>query len=183
MMKVLFRLAMALCAVLVLSAPAFAQMFGPAVTTANVNMRQGAGPRHAVIRVLRPGEEVNITRCANNWCLVEAGRTRGWVYQTYLRRLIVHPGPSFPGFNFGEPRACFYERADFRGASFCLLRGQGEGDLGNWRNRISSVSIEGRTVTVDLCRSRNFRDCTVLSGDMPKLSRALEGAVVSVRVW
>ena len=177
MKNVLLRSAMALCLALLLAPPAFAQLSGPAVTTANVNLREGPGARHAIVRVLRPGEELTIARCASNWCLVDAGRDRGWVAQPYLRRLIARPDVGF------RARACFYERPHFRGASFCLLPGQSEGNLGAWRDRIASVAIEGRSVAVELCFGRNFRDCTMLVTDVPTMPRRLQDAVTSVKVW
>ena len=93
MMKTFVRLAMALAAVLVLSLPALAQMFGPAVTVANVNLRNGPGTNHAVIRVVRSGEDVTIVRCERNWCLVNAGRETGWLAQNYVMRVIAAPPP------------------------------------------------------------------------------------------
>lgn len=184
-MKKLLRLALAFVALLLLSLPAMAQMFGPALVTANVNLRNGAGTRHAVIRVLRINEEVMISHCASNWCLVDAGRDRGWVSQTYLRRLISQPGPSWPEFNFniGIGRACFYELPRFRGASFCMRPGQSDGNLGNWRDRIGSVAINGRSINVDVCTERNFRNCTIISQDMPVLSPRLTNAIASIKVW
>lgn len=183
MTKVLFRFTMALCAALLLSLPAFAQTSGSAVTTANVNLRQGPGPRYTVVRVLRPGEDVSISRCAGTWCLVDAGRDRGWVAQTYLRRVIGSRPPMRPDFGVGRSRACFYERPNFRGASFCLLPGDSESNLGTWRGRIASVAIEGRSTSVELCTLRNFRDCTPVRRDLPVLSRHLQDTITSVKVW
>jgi len=183
MPKPFLRSLLAFFAVLVLVLPAFAQMFGPAVTTTNVNLRQGPGARYAIVRVLRSGEEVSISRCAGTWCLVDAGRDRGWIAQAYLRRLIDRPAPTWPDFGIGRSRACFYERPNFRGASFCLLPGEGESNLGNWRDRIASVAVEGRSTSVDLCTQRNFRDCTEIRRDMPVLSRHLQDAIASVKVW
>lgn len=183
MTKVFFRTVIALAALLLFPLPAFAQMVGPAVTTNNVNLRMGAGSRFAVVRVLRPGEEVNISRCASNWCLVDAGRDRGWVAQAYLRRMIDRPVAPRPDFSAGQARACFYEQTNFRGASFCLLPGQSESNLGNWRDRIASVSIVGRSVSVDVCTSRNFRDCAELRRDTPVLASFLQDAIASVKVW
>ena len=188
MIKTLVRLAMALFAVLVLSLPALAQMFGPAVTVANVNLRNGPGANHAVIRVVRSGEEVTIVRCERNWCLVNAGRDTGWLSQSYVMRVIAPPPPSmpWPDSNVGPARACFYDRPNFRGDSFCLRPGNGNDDLGNWRNRIASIAILGgqsSSLSVDLCTGRSFRNCTSIRDDMSNVSRHLQGAIASVKVW
>lgn len=186
--KTLLRLALALCTILVLSLPALAQTFGPATTIANVNLRNGPGTNHAVIRVVRSGEDVTIVRCERNWCLVNAGRDTGWLSQSYVMRVIDSPAPSWPDFDFdtGPTRVCFYDRPSFRGASFCLRPGNGNSDLGNWRNRIASVAIRGShsgSLGVDLCTARNFRNCTSIRDDMWSVSRHLRGAIVSVKVW
>ncbi|CAN7493887.1 SH3 domain-containing protein [Devosia sp. LjRoot3] len=187
MIRTLVRFAMAVFAVLVLSLPALAQMFGPAVTVANVNLRNGPGTNHAVIRVVRSGEEVTIVRCERNWCLVNAGRDTGWLSQSYVMRLIAAPPPPMPwpdfDFDAGPARACFYDRPNFRGDSFCLRPGNGNANLGNWRNRIASVAIHGNSLSVDLCTGRDFRNCTSIRRDMSNLSRQLQGAIASVKVW
>lgn len=190
MLKTLVRLATMLFAVLVLSLPALAQLFGPAVTVANVNLRNGPGTNHAVIRVVRSGEEVTIVRCERNWCLVNAGRETGWLSQSYVMRVIAPPPappPSMPwpdfDFDMGPARACFYDRPNFRGDSFCLRPGNGNGDLGNWRNRIASVLIHGNSLSVDLCTARSFRNCTSIRRDMSNVSRDLQSSIASVKVW
>lgn len=189
MIKTLVRLALALVAVLVLSLPAFAQMFGPAVTVANVNLRNGPGTNHAMIRVVRSGEEVTIVRCERNWCLVNAGRDTGWLSQSYVMRLIAAPPPPpplWPDFDTGPTRVCFYDRPNFRGDSFCLRPGNGNDDLGNWRNRIASVALRGsqsHSLSVDLCTARHFRNCSSIRDDMSNVSRHLQGAIASVKVW
>ncbi|WP_449394016.1 SH3 domain-containing protein [Devosia riboflavina] len=189
MIKTLVRLAIAAFAVLVLSLPALAQMHGPAVTVANVNLRNGPGTNHAVVRVVRSGEDVTIVRCERNWCLVNAGRDTGWLAQNYVMRVIAAPPPTlWPDFDFdtGPTRVCFYDRPNFRGDSFCLRPGNGNDDLGNWRNRIASVAMRGgqsSSLSVDLCTARNFRNCTSVRDDMPNVSRHLQGAIASVKVW
>lgn len=187
MMNKLVRLATALAAALVLSLPALAQTFGPAVTVANVNLRNGPGTNHGVIRVVRSGEDVTIVRCERSWCLVNAGRETGWLAQNYVMRVIAAPPPVLlPDFDTGPTRVCFYDRPNFRGDSFCLRPGNGNADLGNWRDRIASVALRGgqsHSLSVDLCATRNFRNCTSIRDDMPNVNRHLQGAIASVKVW
>lgn len=189
MAKSFLRLALALFSVLALSIPVLAQMAGPAVTVANVNLRNGPGVNHAAIRVVRSGEEVTIVRCQRNWCLVDAGRDTGWLAQNYVMRVIAAPAPPlWPDFDFdtGPTRVCFYDRPNFRGDSFCLRPGNGNDDLGNWRNRIASVAMMGSqsgSLSVDLCTARHFRNCTSVRDDTSNVGRHLQGAIASVKVW
>ena len=180
---------------------AFAQS---AVTTTNVNMRQGPGTNYSVVEVLRGGDSVNIVRCSGSWCLVEQrGGTRGWVSRSFLREVIaspggggrppvVRPGPTIdlninigggrPGVGIGARRACFYEDVNFRGRSFCARPGERRSNLANWNNRISSIAIEGRSTEVEVCTERNFRNCSSFRGDVPVLNRMLQQNISSLLV-
>jgi hypothetical protein len=169
-----------------LATTAFGQVTnGAAVVTTNVNMRVGPGTSYAVVDVLFTGDQVAVNRCRSGWCLVDFGRDRGWVSQTFLRQLISSPGggnrPGGPGFDFAG-RACFFENADFRGRSFCLRQGEEDRSLGRWENRITSISIEGRSTTVDACTDRNFRNCSTFTRDVPILNFMLQQNISSVSV-
>lgn len=184
MIGMLFRLILVLATVLALAVPAQAQSSGEAVATGNVNLRQGPGTRYPVVRVLRSGERLDIARCSGTWCLVDAGRDRGWVAQAYTRR-IVDARPPRPDITIGIGRAqaCFYEVPRFRGRSFCLRSGQDEPNLRSWRNGIGSIELTGRVRGVDLCMERNFRRCTPVFDSQAVLSRRLQDNIVSLRVW
>lgn len=177
MIRFMLRLCGAALLLAIFSMPASAQLSGPAVTTIGVNLREGPGTRYRVLQILRAGDEVDVARCTGNWCLVDIGWRRGWVAQAYLRRLI--PSAPVPA----AARACFYEESYFRGASFCLVRGQSQTDLGAWSERIASVMLHGRWVNADLCTRRNLRSCTVITRDTAVVRRHLQEAVVSVKVW
>lgn len=172
---------------------AFAQVAGgPAIATTNVNMRVGPSTNYQVIAVVRAGEQVAVSRCSGGWCLVDAGRDRGWISQSFLRPLIASPGPGPgqgggnrpPNWNDGSGwgRACFYEDIRFRGRSFCLRQGESDRSLGRWENRISSIGVEGRWTTVEVCTDRNFRNCSTFTRDVPVLNFMLQQNVSSVRV-
>lgn len=160
---------------------------GVAIATTNVNMRVGPSTNYQVIAVLRSGDEVSVSRCSGGWCLVDFGRDRGWVSQSFLRPLISAPGggnrPGGPDFDFGGwGRACFFEDLEFRGRSFCLRQGESDASLGRWENRISSILVEGRATAVEVCTDRNFRNCSTFNRSVPVLNFMLQQNVSSVRV-
>lgn len=174
---------------------AVAQMMsGPAIATTNVNMRVGPSTNYQVIAVVRSGDQVAVNRCTGGWCLVDFGRDRGWISQSFLRPLISSPGPgpgqgggNRPGgpnwdIDMGWGRACFYEDVQFRGRSFCLRQGESDASLGRWENRISSIAVEGRSTTVLVCTDRGFRNCSTFTRDVPVLNFMLQQNVSSVRV-
>jgi hypothetical protein len=162
-------------------------MSGAAITTTNVNMRVGPSTNYQVTAVLRSGDEVFVNRCSGGWCLVDFGRSRGWISQSFLRPLISSPGggnrpPSGPDLGGGWGRACFFEDVEFRGRSFCLRQGESDASLGRWENRISSILVEGRPTTVEVCTDRNFRNCSTFTRNVPVLNFMLQQNVSSVRV-
>jgi SH3-like domain-containing protein len=157
---------------------------GNAVATANVNVRRGPGASHPVVDVLQRGDSVDIQRCSNGWCLIEHRGPPGWVSQNYLRRVVDSGPPSRPPAGGGGARreVCFFDRPDFRGASFCARPGESDNRLGTWDNRISSIQIDG-FVTVQVCSDRNARDCTAYNRDVRQLPRWLDQNVSSFRVF
>lgn len=162
---------------------------GPAIATTNVNMRFGPSTNEQVVTVVRAGEQVQVSRCSGGWCLVDFGRDRGWISQSFLRPVIASGGPggNRPGgpnwnIDIGLGRACFYENVQFRGRSFCLRQGESDRSLGRWENRISSIAVQGRRITVEVCTERNFRNCSTFTRDVPVLNFMLQQNVSSVRV-
>lgn len=85
---------------------------GRSMTTANLNLRTGAGVDHMRITTLPLGTEVSIDRCQPGWCLVEALGVRGWASARYLATTgIVEPyrppvvrAPPAAVFDFVVPR-------------------------------------------------------------------------------
>lgn len=163
---------------------------GPAIATTNVNMRFGPSTNDPVVAVIRTGDQVMVNRCSGGWCLVDFGRDRGWISQSFLRPLISGPGPGQGGGNrpggpiidIGRGSACFYEDLRFRGRSFCLQQGESDASLGRWENRISSIGIDGRLTIVEVCTDRGFRNCSMFTSDVPVLNFMLQQNISSVRV-
>jgi hypothetical protein len=167
---------------------------GAAIVTTNVNMREGPGTNFPVVSVLRSGEQVQVNNCRSNWCLVDFGRDRGWISQSFLRTIIASPGPGSPRPPIGGPifgpgpviglgRACFFESADFRGRSFCLRQGEEDNNLGRWDNRITSILIEGRRTSVEACTDRRFRDCRTFVRSVPLIDSRMQQNISAVSVW
>lgn len=109
----------------------------------------------------------------------------------------VSIGFSVPGFNFqignggfdfrpGRPigrdaEVCFYERANFRGASFCAEPGDRLARLGSWNDRISSIEVSGGAQAL-VCENNNFNGrCVVVSRDVRDL-RGADDRISSIRV-
>jgi uncharacterized protein YraI len=109
----------------------------------------------------------------------------------------VSIGFSVPGFNFqignggfnfipGRPvgrdaEVCFYERANFRGASFCADPGDRLARLGSWNDRISSIEVSGSAQAL-VCQDTNFNGrCVVISRDVRNL-RGADDRISSIRV-
>jgi uncharacterized protein YraI len=169
------------------------------VATTTVNVRRGPGTNYAVVDVLRQGQSVTNLGCdRNNWCEVRTNSNRGWVSGQFLRPAggggggnVVRPG--FPDINInigsggvsvdlGDRRACFYDRANMRGQSFCARAGESNRNLGAWNNRIVSLRTSGRNTRVEVCTERNFRNCSTFTGDVPVLNFMLQGNISSFRV-
>jgi hypothetical protein len=85
----------------------------------------------------------------------------------------------------GRDRVCVYEHAGFGGFEQCFGLGEDIRDLGNLRNRISSVRVQGRA-EITLFEHPDFqgREVTVTGGvsDMKQLGRFWNDEVDSLRV-
>lgn len=65
-----------------------------ATTTANLNLRKGAGTNYSIIRILPKGTEVSISggKLANGWYKVTEGEDTGYVSGNYLTQPTETPG-------------------------------------------------------------------------------------------
>lgn len=69
-----------------------------AEATASVNVRSGPGTQYRVVDTLRPGQQVDIDRCATNgWCYVIKAGPDGWVSSSYLDEGRTSAPPRRPG--------------------------------------------------------------------------------------
>ncbi|MEE1621542.1 SH3 domain-containing protein [Zafaria sp. J156] len=62
-------------------------------TTANLNLRAGAGTRHKVLKVLANGTAVTQLAVSGTWIQVKAGTTTGWVSSQYLKKAAAAAAP------------------------------------------------------------------------------------------
>lgn len=109
-------------------------------------------------------------------------------------------GPNGPTFNFGigqqpqvqPPRppviqpvpvvgeACFYDRTNFRGPSFCLESGDNVSDLRDWTDRISSFdNTDG--LSIQVCSEPRFRNCRTYTTSASSLGD-FDNYIASVRI-
>ena len=190
------------------SAAALPGLAQAATATSSVNVRSGPGTNYSVVDTLRAGEQVDIDRCTGGWCYVEKSGPDGWVSSRYLSNdngydngsdadVDVSIGFSVPGFSFqignggfnfvpGRPigrdaEVCFYDRPNYRGASFCAEPGDRLARLGSWNNRISSIEVSGGAQAL-VCENNNFNGrCVVVSRDVRDL-RGADDRISSIRV-
>jgi uncharacterized protein YraI len=110
----------------------------------------------------------------------------------------VSVGFSVPGFSFqignggfdirpgrpgrpGRDEVCFYERANFRGDSFCAKPGDDIARLGRWDDNISSIRVRGDARAL-VCERTSFNGrCVVISRDSANLGPA-DDNISSIRV-
>ncbi|UXM95717.1 SH3 domain-containing protein [Bartonella sp. HY329] len=74
-----------------------------AITTGNVNLRNGPSTRYRVQATLPAGYPININQCRANWCSINAGGYSGWISARYIayqnarqpvRPYVGNPGPA-----------------------------------------------------------------------------------------
>jgi len=147
-----------------------------AITTSNLNVRNGPGTRYPVVDVLPRGDLVRINVCDDGWCWINHDGPSGWVSEAHLERLGT---PSFIVRPVRE--ACFFDAPNFRGRSFCLEADESMLTLGAWNNAIASVRVRGRAF-VQLCTQAGLRDCTTIGADQASVPRRLQRNISSVRV-
>jgi uncharacterized protein YraI len=62
-----------------------------AVTTSNVNLREGPSTGYPVIMTLPGNTAVEIEGCAQGWCKVDYSGTDGWMSEDFLQGLVSPP--------------------------------------------------------------------------------------------
>jgi uncharacterized protein YraI len=108
MMK-LHRLGLGFAAALFAATLPVAAHAATAVTTSNVNLREGPSTDYPVIMTLPASAAVEIEGCAQGWCKVDYSGAAGWMSEDYLQGLaspptIVLPVPIvLPGHRYRPP--------------------------------------------------------------------------------
>ncbi|MGP9608463.1 SH3 domain-containing protein [Glutamicibacter sp. AOP33-2CA-4] len=69
---------------------------GSRYTTANLNLRTGAGTGYRSLGVIPEGEKVNVLRTSGNWAQVSSSKGTGWVSRTYLGGGASNTEPKTP---------------------------------------------------------------------------------------
>jgi hypothetical protein len=62
-----------------------------AVTTADVNVREGPGTRYSIITAIPANTPVDVEGCQSGWCLANIDGLRGWISERYLSGLVSPP--------------------------------------------------------------------------------------------
>lgn len=185
----------AAAAVLCLAAGTGAALADTATASSPVNVRYTPGG--AKVGVLYRGEQVEVLKCTGGWCLISHPGPDGWVSQDYLEfddfgddgiedEVVIDLGDDFEGDDEDEEVAeiCFYDKANFRGDSFCVEGEETNKRLtGYWNDRISSIEIVG-DLTVDLCTDKNlYGACATFSSSRSSLPAALNNKVTSYEIY
>jgi hypothetical protein len=146
----------------------------------------GPGPHYRAAGTVAANIRVRVERCTERWCLIRAGKARGWIGIDVLsfgqRPASVFGGPRFDFGSGGE--VCFYDGADFTGRAFCAGPGRVWDDLVliGRDNAISSIRVGSGSALV--CRDRNFRShCVRMNADAPRLDGLVNNAISSIRVY
>lgn len=89
--------------------------------------------------------------------------------------------PGGPGSHGERDQACFYERSNFRGDSFCADPGDRIARLGRWDDEIGSIRIRGDAEAL-VCQDEDFDGrCVVVTRDVRDLGPASD-QISSIRV-
>lgn len=149
-------------------------------------LREGPGRAYDVVGEL-PGEtRIRVDRCTWQWCRIHAKGERGWVSRGNVSFGQWPRGP-FTGPRLHHPRGgtvCFYEGANYTGASICSDAGTVVRDLllHDLDNRFSSVQVSGASVMA--CRDRDFTSyCELIVESQPRLNGFLDNNLSSYRVY
>lgn len=201
----------AFAAVLLFLVSSVSAMATEAKATAWVNVRSGPGTGYSVVDTMGPGETGNITECrTNGWCYVQRSGPDGWVSSSYLTatdepddpncrfRLVLGPGgPRFaitcgdggsggtiivPGPGGAPNRVCFFDGANYTGASFCRQAGLYNAMPGGFNNKISSIRVHGNA-KVRICEFQNMGPfCRDVNTNVSHIGSMLNNRTSSFRI-
>ena len=142
-----------------------------------------SGQWNNAISSIRVGANASVVVCGDpnlaGWCQtytdnVNLTSFRNNAISSYRTLAANTPSPS--------ARVCFFENANFGGASFCVDAGQSYALMPTgWDNRITSIRVEPG-YSVQVCRDTNFGGwCEEITADVPQLFGDRNNAISSVR--
>lgn len=165
-----------------------------------------------VVNNVTEGDEITVTDCQGNYCLVQIPGPDGWLRQDRIGALDSggSPNPKIP-FNFsfgigsnGKPsisigvgngpkpppvvvpeadEVCFYRNANFKGPSFCVEPGDSDDLTGPWNDSISSIEISG-DASVTVCRNAGLSGaCADYTSSRATLSSTFDNRISSYEVY
>lgn len=146
-----------------------------------VNIRKAPSPTAKKLGSLPAGSQVEVDpdSCTNGFCRLDNDfGPQGWVSEDFIE---------FDDYVPEEPEVvaevCFYDKANFSGASFCLEPGELHNKLSStWNDRISSLEITG-DISVDLCTDKGLYGlCGTFTSNAKSLPARLNNKVSSIEV-
>lgn len=188
-MRSVYAVAFAVFASLLAATPSSAHSLSGshAWSKSTLELRTGPGTKYAITGEIAGMAPIKVLRCQKHWCVVDGPTGRGWTnigkidFGTTTRDVALN----VPAKDLSNGEMCFYEGANYTGASFCLSSGNTVRDLAlsGWDNRVTSVRVTVPT-SAALCRDRTFQSyCERITESQPRLSRYLARNLSSLRVY
>lgn len=188
-MRSVFAVAFAVLATLLVATPSSALTLSGshAWSKSTLELRTGPGTKYAITGEIAGITPIKVLRCQKHWCVVDGPTGRGWTNIGKIDFGTTTQDVAFnvPAKDLSNGEMCFYEGANYTGASFCLSSGTTVRDLAlaGWDNRISSVRVTVPT-SAALCRDRTFQSyCERITESQPRLHRYLARNLSSLRVY
>ncbi len=153
--------------------------FCAAAGQSNLNL---GPPWNDALSSIRVGTNATVTVCGDpnlaGWCQTYTDN----VNLTSFRNDTISSYRVFAASAPPATRVCFFESANYAGASFCINDGQSYATLpAGWDNRITSIRVESGS-TVQVCRDTEFWGwCEQLTASVPQLFGDRNDAISSVR--
>ena len=161
----------------------------PAQAIKETTLREGPGANYAASSEVSKGAALYVERCHQRWCLVSSSGQNGWVSIDNITFGLEARGP-YSGPKLDQPlqgsgTICFYSGENYSGQAICSQTGMVVRDLAlhGRDNTFASISLEG-DISAMVCRDFDFTSyCETIIYDQPRLSRFLNKAISSFRVW
>ncbi len=190
---------LATAVLLVTSSAAFAAP--NAVAADDANLRKNPSNSSKKVNFVEEGDLLTITQCQGNWCFAKVPGPDGWIRKSALYPIDdegevetelpfsfgITIGPGGPSITIGGgsggggggssgptsgPRACFFQHADYAGASFCVAAGDNISNVSvtGLNDQVSSIRLYGGA-SVQVCEHAGFAgSCTTFGSNKSNLS-------------